>query len=102
MEISASRAKRERSGGCPRLILFGKHPLDAGTGVDPGRIVDGKDVGAHVHRKHQLGAPEHYRLDALFGELRDERLELALAVTDDAAGGELFEDDPVDFADPCV
>ena len=66
--------------------------------MDRGRVVDRQHVGADVDREHQLGAAEDDRLDLLLGKLGDQRLELALAVADDAAGGELLEDDPVDFA----
>ena len=75
-----------------------EHPVDRGAGVDRGRVVDRDDVGADVDREHQLGAAEHHRLDLLLGKLGDQRLELALAVADDAAGGQLLEDDPVDLA----
>ena len=57
-------------------------------------------IGADVDRQHQLGAAEHDRLDLLLGELGDQRLQLALAVADDAAGGQLLVDDPVDLAAP--
>ena len=70
----------------------------AARGVDCGRVVDWNDVRADVDCKHQLGAAEDHGLDPLLGELGDQGLELALAVADDPAGGELLEDDPVDLA----
>jgi hypothetical protein len=66
--------------------------------MDCGRIIDRDDVGPGVDGKHQLGAAEHHRLNLLPGKLDDQSLELALAVADHAAGGELFEDDPVNLA----
>ena len=81
----------------PRLLFLGEHPVDRGAGVDRGRVVDRKHVGADVDRQHQLGAAEDDRLDLLLGELGDQGLELALAVADDAAGGEFLEDDAVDL-----
>ena len=68
--------------------------------MDRGGVVDRQDVGADVDGEHQFGAAEDDRLDLALAELGDQRLELALAVADDAAGGELLEDDPVDFVDP--
>ena len=65
--------------------------------MDGGRVVDRQDVGAGVDGEHQLGAAEDDRLHLLLGQLGDQSLQLALAVADDAAGGELFVDDAVDL-----
>ena len=65
--------------------------------MNRGRVVNGKDVCLGVDGEDQLGAAEHDRLHLLLGKLRDQRLQLALAVADDAAGGELLVDDPVDL-----
>ena len=70
--------------------------------MDLGRVVDGKDVGPGVDRKHQLGAAEHDGIDPAFRKLGDQGLELALAVADDLSSGELLEDDAVDLVDPLL
>ena len=65
-----------------------------------GGIVDWQDVGSRVDGQYKLSAAQHDRLDLLLGELGDQALQLALAVADDAAGGELFVDDAVNFTGP--
>ena len=59
--------------------------------MERGRVVDRKNVGADVYGQPQLGAAKHDRLYLLLAELGDQRPQLALAVADDASGGQLLE-----------
>ena len=65
--------------------------------MDRGGVVDREHVGAGVDCEHQFGAAEDDRLHLLLCEIGDERLELALAVADNAACTQFLINDPVDL-----
>jgi len=83
-----------------RLLFLAQHPFDRHAGVERGRVVDRNDVRPDIDSEYQFGAAEHDCLHLLLGEIGNQRLQLALAVADDPACGQLFENDSVDFADP--
>src|SRR5579884_4014486 len=83
-------------------LLVGKDPFDAFTRMDGGRGVNRENIGADVDGEHEFRAAKHHGLDFLLGKFCDQSLELALAVANDPAGGELFEDDAIDFLHPNI